>query len=165
MKKLILAIVGIFAFSPSLFAAGYGDAGCGLGSVVFGDKPGFVQVFAATSNMLPHPSVNNQMFGVSSGTSNCDAKGLDTAQLDQEKFVADNFSGLAKELATGEGEQLAVLAGMIGCPSVTQARFNSVTRQNYAAIYASDTTGPTEMLAAVKAVVAHDSELATACRQ
>jgi hypothetical protein len=163
MKKYILAVVGTLVFSSSAFAAGYGDAGCGLGSIIFGDSPGIVQIFATTSNLLPHPAVSNQMFGISSGTSNCDAKGFDVSQLEQEKFVADNFSGLAKEMATGEGERLATLAGMLGCPSVKQAHFNAVTQQNYAAIYASDTTNPTEMLIAVKTVVARDTELATAC--
>lgn len=163
MKKLILAIVGILMISPSVFAAGYGDAGCGLGSLIFGDKQGFVQIFAATTNLLPHPAVSTQNFGISSGTSNCDAKGFDTAQSDQEKFVANNFSGLAKEIASGEGERLATLAGMLGCPSNQQSRFNAVTQRNYAAIYATDTTSAPEMLTAVKTVVAQDTELAAAC--
>ncbi|MBI3804061.1 MAG: DUF3015 family protein [Nitrospirae bacterium] len=159
MKKLMLAIVGILMFSPTVFAAGYGEAGCGLGSLIFGSTPGFVQIFAATTNA----STYSQGFGITSGTSNCDAKGFDVSQVEQEKFVAHNFSGLAKEMATGEGEQLATLAGMLGCPSVKQTQFNATAQRNYGAIYASDTTSPTEMLTAVKAVVARDQELSTAC--
>src|SRR4051812_6327755 len=47
---------------------GYGLAGCGLGSVVFGPKPGMVQVAAATTNNYIVP----QTFAISSATSNCD---------------------------------------------------------------------------------------------
>ena len=159
MKKYIFVIVGIIMFSSSAFAAGYGDAGCGLGSLVFGDKPGPIQILAATTN----GTSGSQSFGVSSGTSNCDTKGFDTSKLEQEQFVANNFSGLAKDMAAGKGEELVVLAGLLGCPEVQQTRFNTVAQRNYKAIFASDVTGPTEMLTAVRAVVERDSELATAC--
>lgn len=159
MRKLMLAIVGILMFSPSAFAAGYGEAGCGLGSLIFGNTSGPVQILAATTNW----STYSQGFGITSGTSNCDAKGFDVSQLEQERFVTHNFSGLTKDMATGEGEHLSTLAGMLGCPSIKQAHFNTVAQQNYEAIYASDTTSPAEMLKAVKGVVARDKELAATC--
>ena len=159
MKKYILAIVGTILFSSSAFAAGYGDAGCGLGSLLFGKQPGPVQILAATTNNTAW----NQAFGISSGTSNCDAKGFDTSSLEQEQFVANNFAGLAKDMATGQGEQLDALAGMMGCPTVQQPRFNTVAQQNYPAIFASDSTTPAEVLTAVRGVVSRDSELSTTC--
>jgi len=159
MKKYLLAIAGIMIFSSSAFAAGYGDAGCGLGSLIFGNQAGPIQVLAVTTN----GTSGNQSFGITSGTSNCDAKGFDTAKRDQEEFVSNNFSGLAKDMASGQGEQLAALAGMMGCPTVQQTRFNTVTQQNYSAIFASDTTTPSEMLTAVKTVMSGDAELSAAC--
>ena len=39
MKKLIMVgalVLSVVSFSGSAFAAGYGDAGCGLGAIVFG---------------------------------------------------------------------------------------------------------------------------------
>ncbi|HUK57358.1 MAG TPA: DUF3015 family protein [Nitrospiria bacterium] len=159
MKKYILAIIGTILFSSSAFAAGYGDAGCGLGSLIFGNTSGPVQILAATTNN----TAMNQAFGISSGTSNCDAQGFDTAKLEQEQFVANNFSGLAKEMATGNGEQLAALAGLMGCPTVQQPRFNTVAQQNYKAIFASDSTTPIEVLTAVRGVVSQDAELSTTC--
>jgi len=159
MKKYILAIVGTILFSSSAFAAGYGDAGCGLGSLLFGKQPGPVQILAATTNN----TFMNQAFGISSGTSNCDAKGFDTTKLEQEQFVANNYSGLAKDMATGQGEQLSALAGLMGCPTVQQSRFNTVAQKNYQAIFASDSTTPAEVLTAVRGVVSVDSELSTTC--
>ena len=159
MKKYILAIVGTILFSSSAFAAGYGEAGCGLGAMIFGKTPGPTQILAATTNN----TFWNQAFGISSGTSECDAKGVDTAKLEQEQFVQNNFSGLAKEMATGEGEHLTVLAGLLGCPMVQQPRFNTVAQRNYETILASDTTTPAEMLTAVKTVMSSDAELSAAC--
>jgi Protein of unknown function (DUF3015) len=159
MKKYIMAIVGTILFSSSAFAAGYGDAGCGLGSLIFGNASGPIQVLAVTTNGTSY----NQTFGISSGTSNCDAQGFDTAKLEQEEFVANNFSGLAKEMATGNGEQLTALAGLMGCPTVQQTRFNTVAQQNYRAIFASDSTTPAEVLTAVRGVVSNDTELSTTC--
>jgi hypothetical protein len=158
MKKYLLAIVGTMIFSSSALAAGYGDAGCGLGSLVFGNQSGAVQILAATTN-----GTGMQSFGITSGTSNCDAKGIVLAEQQQKSFAANNFSGLAKEMATGDGEQLTALAGLMGCPVVQQTRFNTVTQRNYAAIFASDTTTPTEMLTAVKTVMSGDAELSAAC--
>jgi hypothetical protein len=162
MKRYILAIVGtILFFSPvSVFAAaGYGEAGCGLGSLIFGNQKGPVQILAATTN----GTVNNQSFAITTGTSNCDAKGFDTSKLEQEQFVTNNFSGLAKEMAAGEGEQLTALAGLLGCPMTQQPRFNAVTQRNYETILANDKTTPSEMLTAVKVVMSSDADLSAAC--
>jgi hypothetical protein len=156
MKNFLLAMAGILLLGSSAFAAAYGDAGCGLGSLVFKDSPGPVQIFAATTN-----GTGMQSFGISSGTSNCDAKSIILAE--QERFVTHNFSGLAKDMAVGEGEQLATFADLLGCPAVAQTHFNTVARRNYTAIFANDTTTPAEMLTAVKTVMSSDTELASAC--
>lgn len=159
MKKYLLVTIGTMLFSSPVFAAGYGDAGCGLGSMIFGNQKGPIQILAATTN----GTAGNQSFGVTSGTSNCDAKGMDTSKLEQEQFIASNFSGLAKDVASGEGEQLTVLAGLVGCPSTQQTHFNTVTQQNYDAIFASDAASPAEVLSAVKGVVSRDAELSVTC--
>lgn len=159
MKKYILAVFGTLFFSLPAFAAGYGDAGCGLGSIIFGDTPGFVQIFAATTN----GTSINQAFGITSGTSNCDAQGIVLAERQQEQFVENNFSGLAKEMATGKGENLTTLAGLLGCPAVEQDRFNTLTQRNYSTIVASDATTPGDMLTTVKTVLSRDAQLSASC--
>ena len=92
-----------------------------------------------------------------------DTEGFDLSQLNRERFVANNYSGLAKEMATGDGEQLTVLASFMGCPTAIQPRFNAVTQDNYSMIFATDSTDPSEMLKIVKAVVLNDAELSSAC--
>jgi hypothetical protein len=87
----------------------YGTAGCGLGSILFGAKPGIVQIFAATTN----GTSANQTFGITSGTSNCvDANG---GTASARAFVETNREALAKDIARGSGETLASLSSLAGC--------------------------------------------------
>lgn len=158
MKKYLLVTIGMMLLSPSAFAAGYADAGCGLGSLIFGKQSGPIQILAVTTNQASY-----QSFAISSGTSNCDAKGFNTATIEQEQFVANNFASLAKDMAGGEGEQLAALAGLFGCPAVQQTRFNTVAQTNYTTIFANNSATPAEVLTAAKGVVSRDAELSATC--
>jgi hypothetical protein len=92
----------------------YGAAGCGLGSMAFGAQPGFVQVFAATTNGL----FGTQTFGITSGTSNC---GKSAMAMDGTKvFIEGNREALAKDAARGSGETLTTLAFVAQCKDTAQ---------------------------------------------
>lgn len=99
---------------------GYGMAGCGLGSVVFGDKPGMIQVVAVTVN-----GTGIQTFGISSGTSNCGESGR-ASQAHQ--YIEVNKVVLEKEISRGQGETLASLSQLIDCKS---SSFGSDLKNNY----------------------------------
>lgn len=124
MSKLLLGLATVF--SMSAFAGHYGDAGCGLGSVVFGDKPGIVQVFAATTN----GSSANQSFGITSGTSNCTAEKGMAKRIPM--YIEVNRLVLAKEAARGEGEILYGLARLMGCNT---QKFGTTLKSNYNQIF------------------------------
>lgn len=156
MKKYLLALVGTLLLSSPAFAAGYGTAGCGLGSLVFGDQKGLVQVLAATTNGTSW----SQAFGISSGTSNCDAQAWASLEKDDVMFAHANFESLTKEMAVGEGEHVVTLAGMLGCPA---AQFGEYAQGHYGEIFASDATTPSEMLSAVKGGIAANPGLAATC--
>lgn len=100
---------------------GYGMAGCGLGSVIFGQKPGMVQVFAGTTNGI----YGNQTFGISSGTSNCGESGKAAAT---HEFIKVNKMALEKEVVRGQGETLASLGQMLECNS---ENFSSAMKKTY----------------------------------
>ena len=103
MKRLL--VLGAFV-TASLFFFGshagtvqaqpgnYGDAGCGLGSILFGAKPGFVQVFAATTN----GTFGSQTFGITTGTSNCGGGGGGTPTA--RNYVETNREAAAGRLRT-----------------------------------------------------------------
>lgn len=101
---------------------GYGMAGCGLGSVVFGDKPGIVQIFATTTNGVS----GNQTFAISSGTLNCGAKSGRSAEA--SAFIEMNKVAIENEVARGPGEALASLQQVTDCQGES---FSSNFRKNY----------------------------------
>lgn len=157
MNRYVFAVLGALLLASPAFAAGYGDAGCGLGSLIFQDQKGPIQILAATTNGTSW----SQAFGISSGTSNCDA--VELALNEQRAYAEANFNSLTKEMAAGEGEQLTAFATVLGCQATVAPEFARYTQTNYEAIFASDTTTSVEMLQAVKAGIAADPVLSASC--
>jgi Protein of unknown function (DUF3015) len=87
----------------------YGTAGCGLGSLAFGDQKGAIQILAATTNGL----FGTQTFGITSGTSNCGESAVGTAGT--KTFIEGNREALAKDAARGSGETIDTLTVLAGC--------------------------------------------------
>jgi Protein of unknown function (DUF3015) len=103
----------------------YGTAGCGLGSLAFGDQPGGIQIIAATLNGI----CGNQTFGITFGTSNC---GPGLFADGTKNFVEANREALAKDISRGEGEAIGALTVINRCPdsravgAALQARFGAI---------------------------------------
>jgi hypothetical protein len=112
-KYIVLAIsaglLGSIAVVPVAHADGYGTAGCGLGSILFGDKPGIIQVLAATTN----GTFGTQTFGITTGTSNCEDTKASAANT--KAFVQANREAVAKDIARGSGETISSLSTLAGC--------------------------------------------------
>ena len=123
MKTLLTVMVATL-FSGSVFAAGYGSAGCGLGSMILGSEKGFTQVFASTTN----GSSGSQTFGISSGTSNCGSGGKTATQ-----FIEVNKAALGNDIARGEGETISALSEIYGCSNLDS--FSSTLKSNYEKIF------------------------------
>ncbi len=104
----------------------YGPAGCGLGSVVLGNNPGFVQVFAATTN----GTFGTQTFGITSGTSNCinPTPGASGAR----SFSETNRTAMAKDIARGQGETIRTVSALGGCKD--PAAVGASLQKNYGRI-------------------------------
>lgn len=86
----------------------YGLAGCGLGSMAFGNQPGGLQIIAATLNGI----CGNQTFGITFGTSNC---GPGLLAQGTKSFVEANREALAKDIARGDGEAIGALTAINRC--------------------------------------------------
>ncbi|HVK61817.1 MAG TPA: DUF3015 family protein [Bdellovibrionales bacterium] len=108
---------------------GYGVAGCGLGSIIFGPKQGMIQIIAATSNGLG----GNQTFGITSGTSNCD---IPSSAHQAAVFIEVNREVLAKEAARGQGETVAGLAYILGCSDASM--FGKGLQDNFQTVFSSE---------------------------
>ena len=132
MRKLMLsmfvAVALVTLASATASAQTYGDAGCGLGSMVFGNKPGIIQVFAATTN-----GIGGQTFAITTGTSNC---GGSSASISATKaFIETNREALAKDISRGQGETVANLATLSGCRDA--ALLGGSLQRNFKTIFPS----------------------------
>lgn len=116
MKRILLYastmfLTGLFVMSsvPTVKADPYGTAGCGLGSMLFEDDAGLVQVLAATTN----GTFANQTFAISSGTSNCEDTSGGNAST--KAFIETNREAFAKDTSRGYGETIISLSSLAGC--------------------------------------------------
>jgi hypothetical protein len=146
MKTLTSVMVSFFvvlfltvqAFSKELKVVSkdsYGSAGCGLGSLVFGNEPGAVQIFAATTN----GTFWSQTFGITTGTSNCGTGVITSSENDNLiKFVENNLDNLSKEMAHGHGESLNTLAELLKVPAEGRSAFNKTLQTNYSSIFPNE---------------------------
>jgi hypothetical protein len=107
----------------------YGMAGCGLGSILLGDKPGIMQIFAATTNGL----FGTQTFGITTGTSNCVDSGGGIASA--KAFIQSNREALAKDISRGGGETVDNLATLSGCANTGQV--GGALQRNFGVIFPS----------------------------
>lgn len=129
MKK-ILVVVAVALMTSSAFAAKYGSAGCGLGSMIFeGDQTWWKQVLAATTN-----GTGIQTIGITLGTSNCDSPApLKVGQA--EAYIEANKVALANDIARGNGETIVGLSKVYGCTN--SAQFGQALKSNYSTIFST----------------------------
>lgn len=149
----------LLLFPLSTFAAGYGAAGCGLGSMVIGSGSGFEQVFAATTN----GTSGSQTFGITSGTSNCGDHGLLNISKEREVFASENYTSLVKEMAQGKGENLNVLASMYQCPTTNYQEFGAMTQEKFDNLVANAHTTPVELLSQLEIQLNQHHSLSKSC--
>ena len=167
-KKLVLGVclsflsLGLLSIATSLGAkpGDYGVAGCGLGSVIFGSA-GEPQLLVATTN---NTIVWDRLFGITSGTSNCDTTtGAALYQeAEKEQFIALNYADLKQEIASGQGAKLSGLAKLMGCGH--SVAFAAVLQKNHAYFFEVDKNEPAEFVKRLEAKIKSDSTLATSCK-
>lgn len=155
MKKLLIlaGILGATTATSSIAEAGpYGTAGCGLGSIIFGDSPGIVQIFAGTTNGI----FATQTFGITSGTSNCvdGGGGGRRAQV----FIETNRQAIAKDISRGGGETIVNLSTLSGCTDATAV--GTALQRNFKSIFPDASVTDTQVSGAVIDVLRTDKSLA-----
>jgi hypothetical protein len=137
------------------YAAKYGTAGCGLGSLAFGDQKGMIQIVAATVNDILVP----QTSAITTGTSNCTEDGVALIDRERALFAEANFDVIKQEIAMGQGENVAVLASLYGCDGTSVGSFGSAVQASYGTIGKS--ASAPEMLDAIDGVVRSNAALST----
>ncbi|HEX7928496.1 MAG TPA: DUF3015 domain-containing protein [bacterium] len=159
MKRILGILAVAVLFATPAFAANDG-AGCGLGSQLFKGQSGLVpNVLAATTN----GSLGNNTFGMTSGTSGCNADSVVKKEYEQQQFVAANLDSLSQEMAQGQGEHVTALAGLMGCAAVVQGNFAKLSQEKYSAIFTGADAQPLAVLASLKQEIRQEPALAASC--
>lgn len=140
--SLVLAVMTSFASTIAL-ARAYGEAGCGLGSLVIG-KDGN-QILAATMN-----ATGVQSFGITSGTSNCTDDGAVASNKQVIMYIEVNKTALANEAAKGNGETISGLANLL---KVDQDEFKQTLKENYKKIFVETQMQPVAIKAEIESLV------------
>ncbi len=154
MLKSVLGTMAAILFVGSLAQAG--DAGCGLGSMLIKSNGKLTQLFAVTTN----GTSGSQTLGITSGTSNCSARGLVDNDKQIQYFVEVNQDELTREMAQGHGEKLSTLAALNGCASESQiSTFSAQAQSNFKTIVPSAKTSAVDFVNNMKSTSA-----ASACR-
>ncbi len=152
MRKALMVAAGFVLMTGVAQAAPYGTAGCGLGSLAFGDKPGMIQVVAATLN-----GTGVQTFGITTGTSNCQDSA--TGKVGTKIFIEGNREALAKDAARGNGETIDTLSRLAGCKDAKAV--GSALQKNFSTLFPSEST-PTEQVS-TKVMDALQADKSLAC--
>jgi len=132
----------------------YGTAGCGLGSMIFGDQKGAIQILAATTNSI----FGTQTFGITTGTSNCGEAVVGTAAL--KTFIEGNREALAKDAARGSGETIVAISAIGGCKD--SKAVGTKLQRNFAQLFPGENAPVEEVSQKVIKELRADSALA--CR-
>ena len=132
MKKILLSAALAVTCGAAAFAADYGSAGCGLGSLAFKQND-MTQVLAATTN----GTSANQTFGMTFGTSGCNNKGLVTSMA-RESFIEANYKDLSRDVASGKGEYVTNLARLYGFTPENTPMFVSMLQKNHTTIFSAN---------------------------
>jgi len=159
MKRSAFAVGAFVMLLAGSAHAQYGEAGCGLGALVFGNEntPG-KQILAATTN-----GIGMQTFAITSGTSNCSAGGVIKAEREQAAFAEVNFQDLKANMAAGGGEFLASFATLLGCEDSSKVTLAKMSQEKFEVIVPSTSTTPIQMLTAIKQQIKALPTLATSC--
>jgi hypothetical protein len=155
--RLAIALAAFLAASTTLAADNgikgtgrYGTAGCGLGSLAFGDQKGGIQILAATTNSL----FGTQTFGITTGTSNCGPAAFASGT---KNFVEANREALAKDISRGTGESIGALAVINACAD--SSKVGAALQKDFGAIFPTESASSDEVTAAILKTLHSDPAL------
>ncbi len=139
MKRILLAVALTLVYATAAIAAGMAKAntGCGLGTVLWGDKAdGSVmsQSLQATTN----GTFGNQTFGITSGTSECKQPSEIASNGHLNRFVLSNLDNLARDIAQGRGENLDTFFELLQVPVEKRPEFAARLQGNFDKVFTSD---------------------------
>jgi len=138
MKKLMVVGMGFcfyLALTGSALAGMAADnCGCGLGTVLWQNNADD-SVVSQTLQVTTNGTFANMLFGITSGTLECEKPAKIAANERLMEFASRNMDSLAKDMAKGEGESLETLAELMDIPEKDHREFFSKLQSNFGNIF------------------------------
>ena len=150
MKKLLIMALCI-SFTVIIATAGVyagqarDNCGCGLGTVLWGDKADN-NVLSQSLQVTTNGTSGNQTFGITSGTLDCDQPSKVAATETLMEFVYASMDKLASDIASGRGESLDTLAELMSVPSENCNEFYVTLQNNFEYIFETGKETPATVL-------------------
>ena len=159
MHKKLIGLIMAFSLLPAAAVLADEAAGCGLGKTLWEGQSGLLaNVSAATTN-----ATGIQTFGMTSGTSGCNADSTVKTEKEQEVFVAVNLENISQEMAQGNGEHLRALATLMGCSTGVYGEFAGMTQDKYEVLFPAADTSTLNLLSGLKREMSANPTLAGGC--
>lgn len=153
MKSFLTLSFLLCLFSIRGLANPYGMAGCGVGALIFQDKPGKIQILAVTTNQY-----FNQSYSITTGTSNC----FEDSGQSAENYIKANHVALRKDISRGTGEALAGLLNLMGCGD--HQTVGTALQKNYGTIFNGSSESEVLINATIQGTIKNEPSLKLACR-
>jgi len=134
MKKILIGLIAAatLAALPSFAGKVKDNCGCGLGVMALGDEDGLAsQVVALTLNGI----CANQLFGIISGTLECERWDALARNTKVKKFVGDHMDHLIGDMASGSGDSLDAFSDLIGVPAAARPALYTKFQNNFGKIF------------------------------
>ncbi|MEM7391329.1 MAG: DUF3015 family protein [Verrucomicrobiota bacterium] len=151
MKKLLTIAAMSSLVSVSAMGAIKDNCGCGLGTMIFGDRDDtlMVQLLVATFNH----ATGSQTFGITTGSMGC-LKYSEIAKVERiHKYVADNMDHLAMDMALGYGQSLDALADLLEMEKDSRKGFYTKLQSQFDSIYSSDDVTAKDVVTGIARVI------------
>ena len=161
MKRVALTAIALAAV---LLAAGAREsraADCAVGGFVVQRKTGIIEQLLAFST-------NGTFFityagAITTGTSGCSNSGIVKQEYEQRIFVAANYDALSEDIARGQGENLAAMSALLGCPAALRGELGRVAQSHFGQIVTGGSGQAPEFLAALKDALRVHPALSASC--
>lgn len=156
MNKFIKTAAFVLMAGPVSTVFAGSTSGCGLGQTIFEGQGGMMpNILAITTN----GTSGNNTFGMTSGTSGCDAEAVVTNEYQRKLFVVNNLDNLSQEMAQGQGDHLTSLATLMGVTETDQSAFYELTQNQYGSLFNSSEVNADQIIAALDDAMLQDSAL------
>jgi hypothetical protein len=138
MKKLMVMVM-VFGFSLALTGTALAgmaadNCGCGLGTVLWQNNADD-SVLSQTLQVTTNGTFANMLFGITSGTLECEKPAKIAANERLMEFASRNMDSLAKDMAKGGGEALETLAELMNVPEKDHGEFFTKLQSNFGDIF------------------------------